>query len=150
MKTEGKQFEYLKWVIVIAIVYLLYKVIKGFSKLTSGGDFPEVTESLDSELIALKNKGINPTINESTALSYADFIYNTNMGFNTDEEGIIDVFRVLNNQADLILLKKAFGTRRPQFETSYMGLAAFLRSDLSNSEINTINEILAQKRIQSI
>ena len=145
-----KQEELVKWVIVIAIIYLLYKVIKGFTTLTVGGEYPEVTEGLEGELIDLQNRGINPTISESDASSYADFIQDTSYSANTDEEGIFNIFRILNNKADLVLLKIKFGTRRLPFSVNNVGLSAFLRSDLNESEIETINSILAQKNISAI
>lgn len=145
-----KQEEVVKWAITLIVLYLLYKLIKGFTKLVSGGDFPEVTEDLESELIDLRNRGINPTISESDASSYAEFIYETNLSFNTDENEIFNIFRVLNNKADLVLLKIKFGTRRPLWGTSAVGLSAFLKTDLNESEIKTINDILAQKNIGAI
>ena len=145
-----KQEEVVKWIIVIAIVYLLYKVIKGFTTLAVGGDYPQVTEGLEGELIDLKNRGINPTISDSDASSYADFIHETSYSANTDENGIFNIFRILNNKADLVLLKIKFGTRRLPFSVNNVGLSAFLRSDLNESEIEIINSILAQKNISAI
>jgi hypothetical protein len=145
-----KQDELIKWVVTIAIIYLLYKVIKGFKTLAVGGEYTEVTEDLQSELNKLILNGINPTITDSQASSYADFIQNTSLSANTDEKGIFDIFRVLKNNADLVLLKIKFGTRRVPFSINNVGLSAFLRSDLSNSEIQTINDILANNRIQPI
>lgn len=145
-----KQEEVIKWVIVIAIVYLLYKIIKGFRTLALGGDYPEVTEDLQSELNELILRGTIPTITDSQASSYADFIQETSLSANTDEAGIFDIFRVLKNNADLVLLKIKFGTRRVPFSVNNVGLSAFLRADLNSSEIQTINDILANNRIQPI
>lgn len=145
-----KQEEVIKWVIVIAIVYLLYKVIKGFRTLALGGDYPEVTEDLQSELNELILRGTIPTITDSQASSYADFIQETSLSANTDEAGIFDIFRVLKNNADLVLLKIKFGTRRVPFSVNSVGLSAFLRADLNSSEMQTINDILANNRIQPI
>lgn len=145
-----KQNELIKWVVTIAIIYLLYKVIKGFKTLAVGGDYPEVTEDLQSELNELILRGTIPTISESQASSYADFIQETSYSANTDEAGIFDIFRILQNNADLLLLKIKFGTRRLPFSVNSVGLSTFLRSDLSNEEIQTINDILANNRIQPI
>jgi hypothetical protein len=147
-----KQEEVVKWVIVIAIIYLIYKVIKGFSNAvtTVTGSSPGLQETTESELEQLINIGINPTISPSTASQYADFIEDTSLSLNTDEEGIFNVFRALNNKADLLLLQIQFGKRRPNFSAYAVGLNAFLKQDLNNSEINTINEILRQKRLPQL
>lgn len=145
-----KQEEVVKWAITLIILYLLYKLLKGFTNLVSGGNYPEVTEDLEGELIDLRNRGINPTISDSEASSYAEFIHETNLSFNTDENEIFNIFRTLNNKADLVLLKIKFGTRRPQWGTSAVGLSAFLKTDLNESEIKTINDILATKNIGAI
>lgn len=145
-----KQEDVVKWAITLTVLYLLYKLLKGFTNLLSGGDYPEVTEDLEDELINLRNRGINPTISESDASSYAEYIYETNLSFNTDENGIFNIFRILNNKADLVLLKIKFGRRRALWGTSPVGLSAFLKDDLNESEIKTINDILAQKNINPI
>lgn len=147
-----KQEELIKWVIVIAIVYLLYKVIKGFTSIgtTVFGENPDLSEQINADLDLLARKGILPTISNSTAGQYADFIEDTSKSFNTNEEGIFNVFRTLNNEADLLVLQKQFGTRRPNFSQYAVGLFSFLRQDLNDSEIQTINSILSQKRLSQI
>lgn len=147
-----KQEEVVKWVIVIAIVYLLYKVIKGFTSIgtTVFGESPDLSEQIEADLQILARKGILPTISNSTAAQYADFIEDTSKSFNTNEEGIFNVFRTLNNESDLLVLQKQFGTRRPSFSQYAVGLFSFLRQDLSDSEIDTLNAILAQKRLPQI
>jgi hypothetical protein len=147
-----KQEQVVKWVIVIAIVYLLYKVIKGFSNAvtTVTGSSPDLQDTTESELQETINLGTRPTISSATASQYADFIEDTSLSFNTDEQGIFNVFRALNNKADLLLLQNQFGKRRPQFSVYAVGLNAFLKQDLSNAEINTINEILRQKRLPQL
>ena len=147
-----KQDEFIKWVIVIAIVYLLYKVIKGFSNAvtTVTGSSPDLQDTTENELQETINLGIRPTISAATASQYADFIEDTSLSFNTDEQGIFNVFRALNNKADLLLLQNQFGKRRPQFSAYSVGLNAFLKQDLNDIEINTINEILRQKRLPQL
>jgi hypothetical protein len=156
-----KQKDFLTWGLIILAFIVVFRFIK---KFTSGqtifgggtggglgaGVFDLPTDTLQAELDKWKKYGYPPTITESQALSYADLIYNENMSLNTNEESIIDVFRKLRRQPDLILLKLKFGTRRPQFGTAYMGLSAFLRADLSNNEIEEINTILRKKAIPEI
>jgi hypothetical protein len=139
-----------KYALLIGGVVLGYKILKDLLNAFSGGNYPEVTIDLENELNKLKSRGINPTISDSQASSYADYIEATNKSWNTNEDEIVNIFKVLKNNADLILLKIKFGTRRPQFETIYVGLSAFLRADLNNNYIQEINNILQSKNIQLI
>lgn len=154
-----KQQEVLKWIILIAIIYIFYKLLKNFTQLFGGGtggglgsgiyDLP--TDSDQKELDKYINQlNQSPTISDSMASSYADVIYQENQSFNTNEEEIYKIFERLKNNPDLLLLKIKFGTRRPQFGVGYMGLSAFLRSDLNDSEIQKINDILTTKNINTI
>lgn len=146
------------WFILIIAIYLILKLLKNFTSIFGGGtggglgagvyDLP--TDDLEQDLKNLQNRGINPTISDSTASSYADAIQNENMSWDTSEENIYDIFTYLNNEADLILLKIKFGLRRPAFEASYVGLSAFLRADLSSSWIKDINDNLTSKGISKI
>lgn len=158
---KSKQEEYLKWFILIVIIYIIVRYI---NKFTSGqtifgggtggglgaGVFDKPTETIKTDLQKYASIGVFPTISESTASSYADLIYSENMSLNTNEAAILDIFTKLRNEPDLLLLKEKFGTRRPQFGTSYMGLSAFLRSDLSDSWISKINTALSRRAISNI
>lgn len=156
-----QQKNFLTWGLIILAVLVVLRFIK---KFTSGetifgggtggglgaGVFDLPTDPLQKELDRYIKMGWSPTISESEASSYADIIYQENMSANTNEETIYDVFRKLRREPDLILLKLKFGTRRPQFETAYMGLAAFLRADLNDNEIAKVNGILRSKALSTI
>lgn len=156
-----QQKNFLTWGLIILAVLIVLRFIK---KFTSGetifgggtggglgaGVFDLPTDPLQAELDRYKKNGFLPTISESQASSYADIIYQENLSFNTNEDAIYDVFRKLRREPDLILLKLKFGTRRPQFETAYMGLAAFLRADLSDSEMAEVNRILSSKGLSTL
>lgn len=163
--TEGKQFEYFKWALLILAVYIIFKILKGFKNLTETGSsifgggtggglgagvFDLPTDPLKAELDRYKKNGFLPTISESQASSYADIIYQENQSANTNEDAIYDVFRKLRREPDLILLKMKFGTRRPQFSVGYMGLSAFLRADLNDSEMAEVNRILSSKGLSTL
>ena len=159
MKENQKDF--LTWGLIILAVLVVLKFIK---KFTSGqtifgggtggglgaGVFDLPTDTLQAELDKYKKYGWLPTISESQASSYADTIYQENMSLNTNEDAIFEVFKKLRREPDLLLLKLKFGTRRPQFGTSYMGLAAFLRADLSDSEMEEVNRILKSKALSTL
>ncbi|NBW37460.1 MAG: hypothetical protein EBR30_21075 [Cytophagia bacterium] len=163
--TQGKQFEYFKWALLILAVYIIFKILKGFKSLTETGSsifgggtggglgagvFDLPTDSLQKELDKYKKMGWLPTISESQASDMAEIIYRENQSMDTNENTIKDVFRKLRREPDMLLLKLKFGTRRPQFEVGYMGLSAFLRADLSNDDIAEINEILSKRALKPI
>jgi hypothetical protein len=156
-----KQKDFLTWGLIILAVLVVLRFIKKFTEGqtifgggTGGGlgagvfDLP--TDTLQAELNRYKKYGWLPTISESQASSYADLIYQENMSANTNEEAIYEVFRKLRREPDLILLKLKFGTRRPQFGTAYMGLSAFLRADLNDSEMEEVNRILRSKALSTL
>lgn len=156
-----QQKKFITWGLIILAVLIVLRFIKKFTSgqtIFGGGSggglgagvFDLPTDTLQNELDRYKKMGWYPTISESQALSYADTIYQENQSLNTNEDAIYDVFRKLRREPDLILLKLKFGTRRPQFGSAYMGLAAFLRADLSDSEMAEINKILRSKALTTL
>jgi len=165
--TEGKQFEYFKYALLIAAIYIIYRLLKGFKSIGDGlgsgssifgggtggglgaGTFDLPTDTLQAELDKYKKYGWLPTISESQASEMADVIYQEDLSWNTNEEEVKNVFRKLRREPDVLLLKLKFGTRRPMWGVSYMGLSAFLRANMSN-EIAEINQILSKKGLKPI
>ena len=103
-------------------------------------------KALDEELKKIEGSLSFPDVQYFTL---ADTIEVATSGVADDEDAIYSVFRTLNNNADYLMLKKAFGER------TYFGGAIFynanlnyvLREVLSEAELQTINEILALKGI---
>jgi hypothetical protein len=96
------------------------------------------SNELDNELI----KGKKLSYSENLYQSYANKLYAAMKGLGTDEKAIFAVFNAMNNKADLLKILTVFGTR------DNMSLNEWIYDDLSLSDINKINTILANKGIE--
>jgi hypothetical protein len=122
------------------------------------------SDTAKEELEKLKNQGIKPTISNSQAESLVNSLREAMNGCGSDEEMVYDTFRKLNNDADVQLLISRWGVRYympcavtdPISYAIYLrndkkfggNISAWLNSDLTNSEIKKINDILAKKGIK--
>ena len=83
-------------------------------------------------------------------LALADKLETSMFDVGTDEDSIYNVFKVLKNNTDFALLFKAFG-KRPYYTFGYnegnWNLIQWLQEELSGSEQQTVNNILASKGI---
>jgi hypothetical protein len=93
-------------------------------------------------------KGIKPSYPDSMYSMWANAI--TSAGFNTlgtNEQAIYDVFKKMNNNADIVKLIIAFGEQRVEFSLQSVALGAWLSSELNSSEMAVLNKILSDKKI---
>lgn len=118
------------------------------------GDSAQLGTEADQKLAALAAQGIYPTDDSSTYESYSSIIVEATDDCGTDEQAIYDVFSALQNEADVWALVKRFGVRQIKscFSGNYFGntpynLPQIIVEELSSSERNTLNSILAQKGI---
>jgi len=141
----------------LGAAYLIYKSVS--KKVGNGG-------TSDSKLPSNLNQDL-VTATKASPLSYSLTQYDTwaaqlkqaMIGWGTDNEAIYRVFRYMKNNADVLQLIKAFGVWKVEakygiplpFETTGTGtLAEALVDDLSSSEIDIVNGILASKKNPSI
>lgn len=89
------------------------------------------------ELQVLSSIGVKPSYPSSAYQNYANKLEIAMSGMGTDETSIYSVFKAMKNDADLIMLDKAFGVRDES------DLSQWLYDDLASSEISTINKILS-------
>ena len=61
--------------------------------------------------------------------------------YNDDEEAIFEVFQRMKTNSDVLKLQEVFGIRDDK------DLFAYIRNFFNNSEIQKINDILAQRNI---
>ncbi len=89
------------------------------------------------------------TITELQASAMADKLYSAMDGSGTNEQKIYDVFEQLNTYSDLMMVMKAFGTRKGWWNWwgSESGLVEWINDDCSSDEVAKINAILAGKNI---
>lgn len=121
----------------------------------------DLTNASD-ELSNLSKTGVVPTISKTTADAIANAIVQASNDCGSDEKLVYAQFDKIKNQADILLLIKSFGLRqkvrcpfsndpRESFfsaNTPPMSLSAMLNSELSASELETLNNKLATKGIQ--
>lgn len=111
-------------------------------------------DAAGNDLDYLANMGQYPTISATEAESYAGMLVGAFNDCGTDEEIVYNVFRNLNNTADVLLLVKTYGVRDYKgcfsgdyFSDHHFNLGEALADELSAGEISKVNEILSQKGI---
>jgi hypothetical protein len=135
--------KYVKVGLIAGGIYLGYKLISWII-----GSVSTVAQA-QNEVKKLVAAGVKPTYPDSTYTQYANAIYSA--GFNTlgtDERTIYDIFSKMMNDLDVAKLIAAFGEQRVEFSFQSLPLGAWLRTELSASEMATINKILTDKKIK--
>lgn len=147
-KTGGKV---IKIVLIGAGIFIAYKMIQSIMK--SKPQREEVA-SASSELDRLNQSTVTrQSITKSQAESFASTLHTAMDGYGTDEDAIISIFYKLKNNADYLALQKAYGVREISSgawnpEPNFKGtMASALRSELSNTWIKKINDLLIKKKI---
>lgn len=137
-----KENKVVQYGLIAGGLYLGYKLI---SWITSGN----TTAQAINEINKLQKSGVKPTYPDSNYSQWANAIYSA--GFNTlgtDEQTIYDICKKMVNDLDVAKLIVAFGEQRVEFSFQELPLGAWLRTELSASEINVINNIFAQRNIK--
>lgn len=100
--------------------------------------------SFDEQIVAS-----DVTLTETQANALADKLYSAMEGAATNEDKIYAVFEQINSYSDLMMVMKAFGSRKGWWNWwgSESGLAEWINDDCSNDEIAKINAILKRKNI---
>ena len=108
------------------------------------------------EASALTNESAQagtPSYSSSQFYAFANRLEQAMFDIGTDEDAIFQVFGSLNNNADFLALKSAFGVRNytggfvPGFLSDDLSLDGWLQQELDSSEIAQINNSLANKGI---
>lgn len=125
-------------IIILIFVVIMYFVIKGsIDKAKKNKRNSQAISQIESEI-----KPEKLTFSDSEYENMAKTIDNA-IGFWTDdEEAIYQVFMKLRTNSDLLKLQTVFGTRSSGHE-----LFEAIHRNLSNSEIQKINSILAERNI---
>lgn len=137
--------------------YKVYGMVK--SKIDEG-EANAAAKEADKELRQL---GINPSYSQTQYVSFVSTLVEAMNDCGTNEEKIFNVFRAMNNKADVLKLISAFGVRYYQpcpgdqpisytlslFNDKRYGgnLPTWLAYDLTSGEIKKINDILSKKGI---
>ena len=147
--------------VVVIVGYTVYKKIKTSLDIRKN---LEESESASDDLKDLENQGIKPTLNNSQIMTIINSLKDAMNGCGTTEQRVYDNFSKLNNDADFLLLLKIWKVQyyepcsvtnpisytRWMFDDKIFGgnLSEWLNYDMTTTEINKINSILATKGIK--
>ena len=138
MKKQLKAFDEAslttKIIIVIVIIIVIYFTVKFLEQSKS-----VITDK--AEELALGSQGIKATYSNSEYDSFASTLETAMAGLGTDEQQIFTVFSSLRNDVDFIKLNQSFGIREGS------NMSAWLKGDLSTTDITTINSQLEMSGI---
>lgn len=122
-------------VIIILLVLFWSRIKSAFSSIVSRKASNDALQEVISET------GQGPSLSNATFSTMANSLYQAMHGFGTTESTIYNVYGQLSNLADVYKLNAAFGMRDNR------DLPTYIRSELTNREINKLNGILAAKGI---
>ena len=146
----------------VAVIYFTAKSIVGsINEAKNRAIQLKEIDNANNELIALRKKGIVPTLPQSNYEALSNSLIDAFNGCGTDFAKVKSIFEQLKNQADALFFVKTFGLRKKQrclfsddaredFWSNFtppMSLSAHLASDLSSTDIATINKMLKAKNI---
>lgn len=139
------------FILFFIIVIMILKAIKDAGK---NRDKKDLEKAFNDDIKTLTEAGQKPSYPDTTYKNLADKIQGASVGFviglGTDEEAIIDVFKQMKNELDVVKLEKAFGAREPEdcwaLCPAYP-LGAYLAYEMSAGNIAEINKILSDAGI---
>lgn len=150
-----------KIAVVVVIVLLFILIVNAIRKIVDRATQRRIFEQDYNKYCSGQNKG-KMSYPQNTYLTLAGKIYEAGCSgvfcYGTDEEAIYDVFRQMKTDCDVILLARAFGKRDERgglcvsdlWGTSCgRELGEWLQTELSSDAFEEINNILAERGIQS-
>jgi hypothetical protein len=170
----NKVFDYYKelpsWakgaVVVGGIAISYFVISRTISRIRKAKDIKDVqreTNFANQDLLELARKGIKPTIDRTQMEIIIKSLEDAMNGCGANQTRIENAFKKLNNEADLKMLIRDFGVRyytpcaisSPISYAIYLTdnkhfggtVATWLNYDLGTSDVNKINKILADKKI---
>lgn len=136
-------------IIILAVIalWVIYKIVQGNKR----------KNLIQDDYDTLLASGQKPSYSNSSYIQMADKIYEAGCPsllttcYGTDEDAILNVFDQMNNEIDVILLIRGFGSRQPRGTawTDEVDLGGFLQSELDGDVIKLINDKLARKGIKA-
>jgi len=151
--------QWAKGVVAISVIagvgVTMYFTVKSVKKLADKINQNKDEKDVKNDLKDLNNEPeTKQKISDSQAKSFASGLFSAMDGNATDEDAIYSVFTKVKNEADVLAIIKAFGTKSLRLEylwafESYKGdLAGCLREELDDSEMSKLNSILTKKGIK--
>lgn len=125
----------LTWLVIIGVAaYFGNKLIK---KITAAKPIEDVKD----DVTQLRKKQV-PSYTDGQYNQYAQVLFSAMDGVGTDEEAIFRVMRYMKKDIDVAKLIVAFGVKGDNT------LGAWLQDDLSSTDMEQVNKILANKGIK--
>lgn len=171
--TESKIYKYYKdlpqWakgVVVVGGIAIGYAVVSTIvKKITAASDLAKLEKEINTADADLQNEnraGRRQTLSNSTLEAMSSAIVEASNDCGTEDDVILSRFDNIKNEADILAFVKTFGLRqkvrcpfsndtRESFwgsKTPPMTLSAMLASELSQGQLDKINEKLSAKGIK--
>lgn len=143
---QNKVVQIMLLCLVVVVGYLAYRAI---SKAVATQKAKQQQDDEITQLEAAIPKGQQPTYPSSQHYKdFADKLDAAMRGTGTDFQAIREVFEAMDNDADIVNLKRAFGIRKGWgWFADDQNLTQWIQDDLSPAERKTINNILETKGI---
>lgn len=129
-------------------------VISIINAIKKAGKKAKDDKAYNDDIKNLTAQGQKPSYPDTTYKNLADKIFGASRGFvgglGTDEEAIIDTFKEMKNDLDVVMLEKAWGSREPADCWAFcdaLSLGDFLSYEMSAGDIQEINKTLSSKGI---
>lgn len=148
---EGQQFEVLKWAVVIVILFVVYRVLKGVGLIQSAQEQKQEQQreqavtatiwnpNLHTNYVSVGEKKPVYLLRKAERDELARKLWNAKGIFNDDEEAIYAVFRSLRYQTQVASIVLSFK------ELFNQDLVTWLKSVLSDDEFTTVLNIISAK-----
>lgn len=138
-------------VILIFVLWTIKKVIVDH-QARKGARLENHETALEIEDLIKKGKG--PTISNASAAIYANKLFTAMDGWGTDNSAVLSVFDNVRNDADVLLISKAWGKRtlgsgawNPSPDSTNLTLSQALTEELGESYQVQLNNKLKSKGI---
>jgi len=168
MEVQNKQFEVFKWVLVLAALYMVYKLLNKFGLLGTSPDDKGAAQLANSDIFnpnsgvnnkvvvaAAKATGVkNPNVNDFKKIvpnqkyfsEWTKILLNARGLTNDNEASVFGVFNNMYSQFEIKMFSDAFSIA---LKKNNLGtdLWSYLDNFLDSSDMAKINEIIKRKKV---
>lgn len=142
---------------VLVGIYFIFKKVTGApAKIKEGQGNRQEDKEVNKEFDKLVTSGKGPTLSMAQMSQYANQCYTAMDGCGTDEEGITTILKKAKNDADVMGIIKAYGTKEVHpctgtgwFTSNYKGnLGGAMSDEMSRYWLDVINADYKKKGIK--
>lgn len=134
-------------------IFIGFKIYSGLKNAKAMANSNALASSAENDLKFAINQGIRPNYQNSQYEAWASALQSAFDGCGTDTGTVFSIFEQLQNQADLLKLISTYGTRKYNRCIGWLtgsnsySLSQAITSELSQNNIDTLNNILDKKNI---